>query len=386
MLESTEEAEELAEAEEQKQETIRLDAELQAELERKDKYLEDLADLREQRIQLIDRLNVIVDELSAKLGVSDTGQERDEVLAYRRYVDAVKAIEDDTTDFQALRSTLASWLVSNEGGLRLGRNMGKFLAILAGFWLLSLLLSRVASKTMVLARGASQILVRFVVNTVRRGTLIAGLILGLATLEINITPLVAVIGAAGFVIAFALQNTLSNFASGLMIMFYKPFDIGDFVQTPDVMGTVNSMTLVTTNMLTPDNKLLVVPNNELWGKVITNVTGSSERRVDLVFGIGYADDIATAERVLREVITAHPAVLNEPEPVIAVSELADSSVNLICRPWVKTADYWKAYWDITRSVKECFDAEGVSIPFPQRDVHLHTEGPSNNKTDSSLKS
>ena len=374
LLESTEEAEELAEAEEQKQETIRLDAELQAELERKDKYLEDLADLREQRIQLIDRLNVIVDELSAKLGMSDTGQERDEVLAYRRYVDAVKAIEVDTTDFQALRSTLASWLVSNEGGLRLGRNMGKFLAILAGFWLLSLLLSRVASKTMVLARGASQILVRFVVNTVRRGTLIAGLILGLATLEINITPLVAVIGAAGFVIAFALQNTLSNFASGLMIMFYKPFDIGDFVQTPDFMGTVNSMTLVTTNMLTPDNKLLVVPNNELWGKVITNVTGSSERRVDLVFGIGYADDIATAERVLREVVLAHPAVLDEPEPVIAVSELADSSVNLICRPWVKTADYWKAYWEITRSVKECFDAEGVSIPFPQRDVHLHTEG------------
>jgi small conductance mechanosensitive channel len=126
---------------------------------------------------------------------------------------------------------------------------------------------------------------------------------------------------------------------------------------------------VTTNMLTPDNKLLVVPNNELWGKVITNVTGSSERRVDLVFGIGYDDDIALAERVLAEVVAAHPQVLKEPEPVIRVAELADSSVNLICRPWVKTADYWPVYWEITRAVKERFDAEGISIPFPQRDVH-----------------
>lgn len=377
VLQAVKDAEEEAEARNPGQEPEGLDAALQAEKARKDETLEKLAGLREKRIQIIDRLNVVVDELSTKLGTTDTGLEKEEVLDYRRYINAVKAVEVDTTDFQALRSTVTSWLVSDEGGLRQARNLGKFLAILVGFWLLSLLLSRVASKTMKLASGASQILVRFVVNTVRRVTIIVGLILGLAALEINITPLVAVIGAAGFVIAFALQNTLSNFASGLMIMFYKPFDIGDFVQTPEVMGTVKSMTLVTTNMLTPDNKLLVVPNNELWGKVITNVTGSSERRVDLVFGIGYADDIATAERVLREVVSAHPAVLKEPEPVIAVSELADSSVNLICRPWVKTEDYWKTYWDLTRSVKERFDAEGVSIPFPQRDVYLHTEGSAN---------
>jgi small conductance mechanosensitive channel len=117
----------------------------------------------------------------------------------------------------------------------------------------------------------------------------------------------------------------------------------------------------------------VVPNNELWGKVITNVTGSSERRVDLVFGIGYGDDIALAERVLADVVASHPQVLKEPEPVIRVAELADSSVNLICRPWVKTADYWPVYWELTRAVKERFDAEGLSIPFPQRDVHLYQQ-------------
>jgi small conductance mechanosensitive channel len=350
-------------------------AEIERETELKERSLDRLAALREKRVKVIDRLNVVLDELSAKLGVTDSDAEQEEVLVYRRYVDAVKAVEVDTSDLQAVRSTVSAWLVSPEGGMRTARNVGKLLAIVAGFWVLSLLLSRLAGKAMSLAHGASQILSRFVVKAVRRVTIIVGVLLGLAALEINVTPLVAVIGAAGFVIAFALQNTLSNFASGLMIMLYKPFDVGDFVQTAEVVGTVKSMTLVTTNMLTPDNKLLVVPNNELWGKVITNVTGSSERRVDLVFGIGYGDDIALAERLLREVVEAHPAVLENPEPVIAVSELADSSVNLICRPWVKTPDYWTAFWEITRAVKERFDAEGVSIPFPQRDVHLFNEQP-----------
>lgn len=153
-------------------------------------------------------------------------------------------------------------------------------------------------------------------------------------------------------------------------MLYKPFDIGDFVESSEVNGTVKSMTLVTTNMITPDNKLLVVPNNELWGKVVTNVTGSNKRRVDMVFGIGYEDDIALAERVLTDVMAAHPLVLKEPETVIGVNELADSSVNLICRPWVKTDDYWTVYRELIRTVKERFDAEGISIPFPQRDIHL----------------
>lgn len=346
-----------------------VNTELQSEA--KDRLLEHIAELREERIKTIDRLNAVLDELSAKLGLTVDETEQEQVLEYRLYIDAVKGVEVDTSDWQALRSTVWSWMASPEGGRRVAWHFAEFILIVAGFWLLSLLLSRLAGKAMALASGASQILRRFVANSVSRITIIVGLLLGLAALEINITPLVAVIGAAGFVIAFALQNTLSNFASGLMIMFYKPFDIGDFVETPAVSGTVKSMTLVTTNMLTPDNKLLVVPNNELWGKVITNVTGSAERRVDLVFGIGYGDDIALAERVLGEVVAGHPQVLKEPEPVIRVAELADSSVNLICRPWVKTSDYWPVYWELTRSVKERFDAEGISIPFPQRDVHLH---------------
>jgi len=157
-------------------------------------------------------------------------------------------------------------------------------------------------------------------------------------------------------------------------MFYKPFDVGDFVETSEVSGKIRSMTLVTTNVMTPDNKLMVVPNNDLWGKVITNVTGSAQRRIDMVFGIGYDDDLDQAETALKDVVTAHPKILDEPEPIIHVHELADSSVNLICRPWVKTEDYWDVYWDITKAVKVRFDTEGISIPFPQTDMHVYSKG------------
>ena len=171
--------------------------------------------------------------------------------------------------------------------------------------------------------------------------------------------------------AFALQDTLSNFASGLMIMFYKPFDVDDIVDVSGVGGKVKSMTLVTTTIMTPDNKLMVVPNNSIWGNIITNVTGSRVRRVDLVFGIGYEADIDKAQHVLEDILANHPLVLHEPEPNVRLHELADSSVNFICRPWVKTDDYWTVYWEVTRNVKERFDTEGISIPFPQRDLHVY---------------
>ena len=344
---------------------------VEQEAERKEKMLAKLAELRENRSQVIDRFNVVLDALSTKVGLTTDDKEQEAVLMYRRYVDAVKGIELDVADTQSTRATIVSWLKSSEGGLRLARHVGEFLAIVTGFWFLSIILSKLVNKAMSLSSSASQIFRKFASDSIRRITIIVGLLLGLVALEVNITPLIAVIGAAGFVIAFALQNTLSNFASGLMIMFYKPFDIDDWVETSQLAGKVNSMTLVTTNVVTADNKLMVVPNNELWGKVITNVTGSSERRVDLVFGIGYGDDIELAERVLAEELAAHPLVLKEPEPVIRVAELADSSVNLICRPWVKTPDYWPVYWEITRAVKIRFDAEGITIPFPQRDVHMH---------------
>ncbi len=341
----------------------------------KDQALERMLGLEEERARYIKRLNVVLDEWSAKLGKTAEGTERDAILEYRLYIRAVDDVKVDASDTHAVIATFQTWLKSPEGGVRLLMQVLSFIASVLAFWLLGWLLSRLAARALRLANSASQILKDFIVKTIVRVMIIIGVIVGLSTTDIDITPMLAVIGAAGFVIAFALQGTLSNFASGLMIMFYKPFDVDDVIETPNVFGKVRSMTLVTTNVLTPDNKLVVVPNNELWGNVITNITGSHQRRVDLLFGIAYDDDMALAERVLTEIVSGHPKVLEDPAPVVRVHELGDSSVNLVCRPWVKTEDYWEVYWDVTRQAKERFDAVGLSIPFPQRDVHLFTAPP-----------
>jgi small conductance mechanosensitive channel len=146
--------------------------------------------------------------------------------------------------------------------------------------------------------------------------------------------------------------------------------VGDYVDVGGVAGTVKSTNIVATTVTTPDNQVIVIPNKNVWGNVITNVTASDTRRVDLVFGIGYDDSIPEALQILDQAVESHPLVLKEPEPTIRVNELADSSVNLICRPWVKTSDYWTVYWDLTRYIKEQFDSKGISIPYPQQDVHL----------------
>ena len=155
-----------------------------------------------------------------------------------------------------------------------------------------------------------------------------------------------------------------------MILLYRPYDVGDFVSVAGVTGTVKAMNIVSTTIKTPDNQVQMMPNGSIWGGTITNITGSSTRRVDMMFGIGYGDDIQKANTLLMGILEKHEKVLAQPEPVVKVHELADSSVNFVVRPWVETDDYWDVYWDITRQVKERFDAEGVSIPFPQRDLHI----------------
>jgi len=347
-----------------------LDEATQKASDDKDQSLEKIATIREQRTELIDRLSAVLGELTHKIGHTTEGKEKEEVLVYRRYIKSVGGIQVDVSDTKSARATIISWLTSKEGGIRWVKNIGYFLLTVIGFWFFGILLSKLAQRTLKFASHTSVIMKNFIVNMLRRVMIFIGLLVGLSALEINVAPVLAVIGATGFVVAFALQDTLSNFASGLMIMFYKPFDVGDVVDVSGVVGKVKSMTLVTTTIMTPDNKLMVVPNNSIWGNIITNVTGSRVRRVDLVFGIGYEADINKAQQVLEEILDQHKLVLEEPESQVHLHELADSSVNFICRPWVKTSDYWTVYWEVTRNVKERFDAEGISIPFPQRDVHI----------------
>jgi len=249
-----------------------------------------------------------------------------------------------------------------------------FAAVLYLFRLLARLaqrLVRVASDRSSLPM--SNLLKNMLVSISGGAVLLVGILIALSYIGISLTPMLAGLGVAGFIVGFALQDSLSNFAAGAMILIYRPYDVNDFIEVTDVSGLVKKMNLVSTTIVTFDNQTLVVPNRKIWGDVIKNVTAQKIRRVDLQFGIGYADDIELAEKVFRQIVDSHEKVLKDPEPNIRLHSLGDSSVNFIVRPWTKTEDYWSVYWDITREVKLRLDQEGISIPFPQRDVHLYTE-------------
>jgi small conductance mechanosensitive channel len=324
--------------------------------------LDDVNELREQRAGLVTRTNLVLDALEEKGG---------DVAEHRLYVTAVSGIRVDVSDWQAVWATIVGWLTSGEGGIKWAKNIAAFVLTFLAFWVLAVIVGRVTERAMGMSKRLSSLIRDFVGKSVRRIVLLVGFVVALGALGVKVGPVLAVIGAAGFVVAFALQDSLGNLASGIMILIYRPFDVGDAVDVGGVSGKVNSMNLVSTTITTFDNKVVVVPNSKIWGDIITNITGSTQRRVDMVFGIGYDADIARAQAILERIVGEHPLVLEDPEPVIKVHELADSSVNFICRPWSKTADYWTVFWDVTRAVKERFDAEGITIPFPQRDVHVH---------------
>lgn len=320
--------------------------------------------LMAERTALTDRFNVVLAELKAKGG---------ETEEYDTYIKAVSGIKVDVTDAGATWTTITGWLMSAEGGFRWAVNIVQFVVIIVVFYLLSIVAGKAAKKAFSKSKHFSTLLRKFLVMTARRLVMVVGLFVGLSALEINIGPVLAIVGAAGFVIAFALQNSLSNFASGILMLIYRPFDIGDMISVAGTLGKVESMNLLSTQLRTPDNQLVIVPNNSVWGDVIINITGITQRRIDLVFGIGYSDDIDKAQEILEDIVNENEQVLKDPEPVVRLHELADSSVNFVCRPWVRPDDYWDVYWDITREVKRRFDAEGVSIPFPQQDIHVYQE-------------
>jgi len=271
-------------------------------------------------------------------------------------------------------TTAKDWLLDPEGGIKFGINLLVFLGILLVAKILGGVLGNVVGKAMSSNKlKASDLLKDFFVTTTRKVVFLVGLVMGLGQLGIDVGPLLAGLGVVGFVVGFALQDTLGNFAAGIMILLYRPYDIGDVVEVAGHMGKVDAMSLVSTVLLTPDNQKLTIPNGSIWGGVIRNVTTQATRRVDMTFGIGYTDDMDKAASIIKDVVAKHELVLGDPEPQVELAELADSSVNFVCRPWSKTGDYWRVKFDVTKTVKERFDAEGISIPFPQRDVHVFKE-------------
>ena len=218
--------------------------------------------------------------------------------------------------------------------------------------------------------GMDTLLVNFVTNILRWVLVLFVIIAALEQLGVDTTSLVALLGAAGIAVGLALKDSLQNFASGVMLIIFRPFKTGDFVEAGGVAGVVEKIGIFTTLMKTGDNKEVIVPNGAVYSGTITNYSARPTRRVDMVFGIGYDADIREAKNILQKIVGEDERVLPDPAPVIAVSELADSSVNFVVRPWVKASDYWAVLWDTNEKVKYAFDEAGISIPFPQMDVHL----------------
>lgn len=220
------------------------------------------------------------------------------------------------------------------------------------------------------AQDVDKILESFVSNLAYWALMTFVIIAAINQLGVETTSLIAIMGAAGLAVGLALQGSLANFAAGVLIVMFRPYRVGDFVEAAGISGVVVQVQILTTVMKTGDNKQIVVPNGQIMGSIITNYSANDTRRVDMVFGVSYDDDLDKVRDTLKELIAAEERILDEPACLIAVSELADSSVNFVVRPWVKTADYWGVKFDLTEAVKKRFDNEGISFPFPQQDVHI----------------
>ena len=332
--------------------------------EQEDDLRSQLASLSDSGSALLNNYRLVLEAWTLK------GAKAEDLQPHSDYILALKAGALKTTDFQTLFQNAWAWLFSWEGGVGL---LMAVLGVLLAVWAMMFvarMVRRVTERGLEKIPTISRMLKRFIATAVFWAVFVLGILVVLALFGVNVTPLFAVLGGLSFILGFALQETLGNLASGLMIMVLKPFDTGDYIQVGGSSGFVDEMSVVSTKIRTFDNQIIIVPNSKIWGDVITNVSASEERRVDLVFGIAYSDNAAQAIDVLKELVSKHELCLKTPEPEVFVGELGDNSVNIFCRPWSKSDDYWTVYWDLTGQAKERFDEEGISIPFPQRDVHL----------------
>lgn len=248
--------------------------------------------------------------------------------------------------------------------------VGAVLILVAGRWLaklLSRLISRVLTKAKVDAT-----LVPFIENLSYTAMLVFVIVAALDRVGVQTASFIAVLGAAGLAVGLALQGSLANFASGVLLLIFKPFRVGDFVEIGGVSGTVQAIQIFNTVLNSPDNIRIVVPNGTVTGGSISNYTINGTRRVDLVIGVSYDDDLKKARRVIESVLATEPKILAEPAPVVAVNEMGDSSMDFVVRPWVKVADYWSVYWSLTEKLKVAMDENGLTIPFPQQEIFVHT--------------
>jgi len=257
-------------------------------------------------------------------------------------------------------------------GIAFGMKIATALAIfLIGKFIIRMLVTAIGKVMQ--KQNVDKTLETFICNLVRISLLVVVIIAAIGALGVQTTSFIAVFGAAGLAVGLALQGSLSNFASGVLIVLFRPYRVGDFIEAAGIAGSVEEVQILTTILKTGDNKQIIVPNSQIMDSIITNYSANDTRRVDMVVGVSYDDDLDKVRKTIEELIAAEDRILDEPAPTVAVSALADSSVNFIVRPWVNTSDYWGVTFDLTEAIKKRFDAEGISFPFPQQDVHLYNK-------------
>ncbi len=283
--------------------------------------------------------------------------------------------EDITTAVAEIDWATVPQLLQDKGidlGIDFGIRAATALAIfLLGKFFIGMLVKAI-TKVMQ-TQDIDKTLMTFVANLVRISLMVVVVIAAIGALGVETTSFIAIFGAAGLAVGLALQGSLSNFASGVLIVLFRPYRVGDFIEAAGIAGVVEQVQILTTILKTGDNKQIIVPNSQIMNSIITNYSAKDTRRIDMVVGVSYSDDLDKVRKTIEELLQAESRILDEPAVTIGVSELAESSVNFVVRPWVSTADYWGVKFDLTEAIKKRFDQEGISFPFPQRDIHVYQQ-------------
>ena len=322
-----------------------------------------------ERLQLsVTRLRGVVAQLD-RLG-GDTLEMRRTLIEERGSL-ALSLVDTDIVSvlYAETSAKFKNWL-ANRGASSLISAL-LFIAILIAARWLARMARRVTERALKHSeQSVSQLLREMLISMAGTVVFVLGVLVALSQVGVSVTPMIAGLGVVGFIVGFALQDTLSNFAAGAMILAYRPFDTGDFISAADVEGTVKKMNLVNTTVVTIDNRVLIIPNSKIWGGVILNFTGQHLRRTDVIYSVSYSDDLDHVQKVLEDLIAGDERFLTTPEPIVRVKQFSDSSIDFLVRAYVKTEEFWETVWALNKAVKQRFDAEGITIPFPQRDVHM----------------
>lgn len=332
--------------------TEQLEKSAEAESDAKNQLVATVTELQAQQTAIIDRFNVVLDEFEKKGGAAEP---------FRKYIQAVSGIELDAKDTEGLGLRLIGWAQSDEGGMRWANNTGKFLGVFITTIIAAQLLGTLLNLTLSKVGGTSVLMRHFIVMLIKRGGILLGFLLALTALEVSLGPVLALLGGVSFVLAFALQSNLGNLASGLMIMAYKPFDVGDEIKVGGLWGYVDSITLANTKIKGFSGQIFTVPNNTVWGDTIENLSHDQIRQFKIWLRVGFEDDLAQVEQLLVEILKSHPKVLENPAPGTLVWELEDYYISINVKAWTKKEDYWKVYQDAIRMIQARFNKEGIKL-------------------------